>query len=55
MLQRTLTLRSVRRSGVCHVVQPTRQTFGQKSESSYGTKKRGSAENEPYDQREEAA
>jgi hypothetical protein len=55
MLQRTLTLRSVRRIGVFHVVQPAGQTFRQESESSSGRKNGGGPEDKSKNQREEAA
>jgi hypothetical protein len=51
MLLRMPMLWSVRGFGDFHVVQPTGQTFRKKSESRHPTKKRGSAENETYDQR----
>jgi hypothetical protein len=54
MLQRTLTLRSVRRIGVFHVVQPAGQALRQKSKLSSVAQKSGSAENKANNQREEA-
>jgi len=48
-------LRLVPRIGVCHVVQPTSQTFRKKSESSSGRKNGGGPEDKAKNQREEAA
>ena len=48
-------LRSVRRVGVFHVVQPPGETFRQESESSSGRKNGGGPEGKAKNQREEAA
>jgi hypothetical protein len=48
-------LRSVRRVGVFHVVQPPGETFRQESESSSGRNNGGGPEGKAKNQRQEAA
>jgi len=48
-------LRSVRRIGIFHVVQPPGETFRQESESGSGRKNGGGPEDKAKNQSEEAA